>query len=72
MIKTTVYLPQTTKRQLAALAAREGRPEAELIREAIDRLIHAAPRKPRFPLFKSDDPTMARRTDELLKGFGEH
>jgi hypothetical protein len=71
VIKTTVYLPQATKRQLAALAAREGRPEAELIREAIDRLVHDAPRKPRFPLFKSDDPTMARRVDDLLRGFGE-
>ena len=71
MIKTTVYLPQATKRQLAAIAARQGRPEAELIREAVDRLVHEAPRKPRYPLFKSDDPTMARRVDELLKGFGD-
>lgn len=71
MIKTTVYLAQRTKRQLAALAAREGRSEAELIRVAIDRLVREEPRKPRFPLFRSDDPTMARRVDELLKGFGE-
>jgi hypothetical protein len=71
VIKTTVYLPQATKRHLAALAAREGRPEAELIREAIDRLVRSAPRKPRYPLFKSDDPTTARRVDDLLRGFGE-
>jgi hypothetical protein len=71
VIKTTVYLPQQTKRRLAAMAVREGRPEAELIREAIDRLVHEAPRKPRFPLFRSDDPTLARNVDELLKGFGE-
>jgi hypothetical protein len=71
VIKTTVYLPQATKRQLAAMAARQGRAEAELIREAIDRLVREAPRKPRYPLFRSHDPTMARRVDELLKGFGE-
>lgn len=71
MIKTTVYLPRQIKRRLAALADREGRSEAELIRNAVDRLVSEAPRKPRYPLFKSGDPTMARRVDELLKGFGE-
>ncbi len=71
MIKTTVYLTQHTKRRLAALAARQGRSEAELVREAIDRLVSEAPRKPRYPLFRSGDPTLARRADELLKGFGE-
>ena len=71
MLKTTVYLPERTKRRLAALAAREGRPEAALIRQAVDRLVSEAPRKPRYPLFRSDDPTIARRVDELLTGFGE-
>lgn len=71
MIKTTVYLPQTTKRRLAALARAQGRSEAELIREGIERLIREAPRRPVFPLFRSSDGTLARRVDELLEGFGE-
>lgn len=71
MIKTTVYLPQSTKRRLAALARAQGRSEAELIREGIERLVQEAPRKPLFPLFRSSDGTIAQRVDELLAGFGE-
>ena len=66
-----MYLPQTTKRRLAALARAQGRSEAELIREGVERLIRDAPRKPLFPLFRSEDGTIAARVDELLAGFGE-
>ncbi len=71
MIKTTVYLPQTLKRRLAALARAQGRSEAELIREGVERLVREAQRKPLFPLFRSSDGTIAERVDELLAGFGE-
>ena len=74
MIKTTVYLSESAKRQLARKAKERGLSEAELIREGIQRVIteqsRPAPR-PRAPLFASGDPTLARRVDEeLAKGFG--
>jgi precorrin-2/cobalt-factor-2 C20-methyltransferase len=40
--KTSVYLPEPLKDDLAALARRSGRSEAELIRLAVERLVRAA------------------------------
>lgn len=72
MLKTTVYLPEELKRRLGRLARRRARPEAELIREAIDRFVSAEPaRPPRLPLFSSTDPTLAERVDEALAEFGK-
>jgi Arc/MetJ-type ribon-helix-helix transcriptional regulator len=73
MVKTTIYLPEQTKRRLTRAAARRHRSEAELIREAIDRLLRdeAAPRRPALGIFDSGDPSFAERTDETLAaGFG--
>jgi len=72
MQKTTVYLPEGLKRRLGEVAHRRGQPEAELIRQAIERLLaeEARPR-PLLPLFHGDDPTLAERVDEALAGFGE-
>ncbi len=72
MKKTTVYLPEDLKSALGRVAERRGLSEAELIREAVRDLIRnsEAPR-PRLPLFCSDDPTLARRFEEELRGFGE-
>jgi predicted DNA-binding protein len=39
MTKTSVYLPEQLKHELALAAHRLGRSEAELIREAIARLV---------------------------------
>jgi Arc/MetJ-type ribon-helix-helix transcriptional regulator len=74
MTKTSVYLPDQLKHDLALVARRRGRSEAELIREAIARLVaeeeHERPR-PRPGLFASGDPTLAERVDEALAGgFG--
>jgi hypothetical protein len=44
MRKTTVYLPDDIKENLARLAAETGRSEAELIRQALIMLIASAPR----------------------------
>ena len=72
MKKTTVYLPEDLKSALGRVAAEKGRSEAELIREAIGELVrNAEPPRPRLPLFSSDDPTLARRFEEELRGFGE-
>jgi hypothetical protein len=72
MQKTTVYLPDALKRQLARAAERRGESEAQLIRTAIERLLagEAGPR-PTLPLFRSGDPTLAEHADEALAGFGE-
>jgi hypothetical protein len=72
MKKTTVYLPEDLKSALGRIAAFRGRSEAELIREAVRELVREAePPRPRLPLFSSEDPTLARRFEEELRGFGE-
>lgn len=72
MRKTTVYVPERLKSQLARAAVASGRSEAELIREGIE-LVSArlADAEPRLPLFASGDPDLAERVDEHLAGFGE-
>jgi len=71
MQKTTVYIPEELKRSLARAAAARGCREAELIREALRTVIaHAAPPRPRLPLFKSRKPRLAERVDQALAGFG--
>jgi len=72
MFKTTVYLPEDLKRRLGRLARRRGRSEAALIREALERLTaDETPPRPRLPLIHGDDPHLAERVDEALRGFGE-
>jgi hypothetical protein len=72
MIKTTVYLPEPLKRQLQRLAKRVGRSEAQLIRDAVERVVQEQPTPPpRLPLFTSNDPDLAERVDEALTGFGQ-
>jgi Arc/MetJ-type ribon-helix-helix transcriptional regulator len=72
MKKTTVYLPDDLKAALGRMAAQQGRSEAELIRQAVRDLTRnlELPR-PRLPLFRSGDPTLAERVDEALEGFGQ-
>lgn len=72
MKKTTVYLPADTKTLLQETAAREGRSEAELIRESVElnlRLRNAP--APKLPLFSGAPPDLAIRADDYLDGFGE-
>ncbi|MBI4728235.1 MAG: CopG family transcriptional regulator [Acidobacteria bacterium] len=73
MVKTTVYLQEELKRGLSRLARRRGRTEADLIREAVARLVeNQRPNRPRLPLFSSSgEATLAERVDEALVGFGE-
>ena len=72
MVKTTVYLPEDSKKALGQLAQARKRPEAELIREAIQRFIVDESRpRPRIPLFRSGIPDLAQNVDKYLKGFGE-
>ncbi|MEA2252450.1 MAG: hypothetical protein QOG70_2692 [Solirubrobacteraceae bacterium] len=72
MRKTTVYLPDRLKSELARAAAEAGRSEADLIREGIELVTgRVGGVEPRLPLFASGDPDLAERVDEHLVGFGE-
>ena len=61
VVETTVYLPEGLKRRLEQPAGEKGRKEAELIREAVQRLVDAEARAPLdLPLLSSlGDPTLA-------------
>ena len=71
MHKTTVYIPQELKSELARMAEEAGMSEAELIREGIRMaLAHRHPR-PTIPIYFSDDPHFAEHVDDHLVGLGE-
>ena len=72
--KTTVYLPAAEYRRLQALAQAEGKPAAQLIREAVAE--YAARRlnvkRPRtLGAFRSGRRALSERSEELLDGMGE-
>lgn len=72
MKKTTVYLPEELDAALKRASAKQGRSEAEIIREATRNFIDSLPApRPRLPLFHSGDSTLAERVDEELHSFGE-
>jgi Arc/MetJ-type ribon-helix-helix transcriptional regulator len=71
MNKTTVYVPPEVKRALGRLASARGTSEAELIREALRKIVDEAPApRPRLPLIESGKPMLAESLDEALEGFG--
>jgi hypothetical protein len=72
MEKTTVYLTERQRRELARTARQTGRSEAELIREGVE-LVTASHRaaEPALPLFESGHPDLAENVDDALRGFGE-
>ncbi|WP_448569608.1 ribbon-helix-helix domain-containing protein [Thermus sp.] len=61
MVKTTLYLPQELKRLLEMRARQEGRSQAELIREAIERYLSRPGSK---SLGAGADPELAGRSAE--------
>jgi hypothetical protein len=72
MTRTTVYLSLDAKRRLSAAAHRLHRSEADLIRDAIGRLLAEEPERPRPEPPRLDlDPSIADHVDEYLSaGFG--
>jgi Ribbon-helix-helix protein, copG family len=72
MTRTTVYLSHESKRRLSAAARRRHRSEAELIRDAIDRLLAEEPERPKpSPPLLDLDPSIVDQVDEHLSaGFG--
>ncbi len=72
--KTTVYLDAESYRRLQALAARTGRPTAELIREAVEEYAsrHSRAKLPQsLGAGKSGRRDLGTRAEPLLKGMGE-
>ncbi len=78
MRKTSVYLSERESRRLAELAESEGRPQAEIIREAIAAYVPVAKRDGDFAIAagfqRIDDdrrPISEISEDDLLEGFGQ-
>ena len=74
MKRTTIYLPDDLKKTIESTARREGRSEADVIRDALESsLRRSQAQRPRVPLNRRGlgDATVARRADELLEGFGK-
>ena len=64
MEKTTLYLPDELLRALRDAARRSGRPQAQLVREAIERYL-ADSERPRFRSFGSgEDAELDARDSE--------
>ena len=71
--KTTLYLPQADYRTLKALARRQGRPAAELVREAVAEYTrrHGGRRRPRsLGAGASGRDDLSERAEDLLEGMG--
>lgn len=70
MEKTTIYLPEDLKAAVKRASQQQGVSEAEVIRESIRSAVGSVKPRPRGGLYSGAEP-IARRTDELLAGFGE-
>ena len=68
MRKTTVYLPESLKRDVERQARQRSCSEAEVIRQAIQDAVSRP--KPRSGIIPGDS-SWAERVDDLLDGFGE-
>ena len=72
MERTTVYLDTRLKRRLKEAAARAGRSEAGMIREALERYLGQRESVHLEPVGRSKDGGVAARDEESLEelGFG--
>jgi predicted DNA-binding protein len=79
MRKTSVYLDDEQAERLANLSRAEGRPQAEIVRAAIDGYAREAQGDRDFELAKAQAPRIDGdpraiweiREEELMRGFGE-
>ena len=71
MRKTTIYLSELQVQRVRRIAAASGRTQAEVIREAIDKLPADARLMPRSIGRGRGGPDLSERSEELLEGFGE-
>lgn len=68
MEKTTLYLPEELQRRLRDTARREGRSQADLVREALVEYLADAPRPAPSSLGAGCDPDLhAREAEEWLE-----
>ncbi len=69
MVKTTVYLETDTALQLKQLATSEGRPQAELIRDALADYTRRKKRPaiPGLGEFDSGQTTVSERAEDILR-----
>ena len=68
MEKTTVYLPDELQRSILAMARREGRSQAEIIRAALEAyLSERAPLRPRSIGAGSDDEVSGATSEKWLR-----
>lgn len=66
-----VRIPDDLEQDLERAVREEGRSEEELILDGVRRRVGSStPPMPTIPLFRSGDPTLAERVDELLQDFG--
>lgn len=73
MRKTTIYLDESQDRALKAIARSRGISQAELIREAIDKLVDGERVRPlSIGIGRSGGGSIRDNKHEWLKGFGEH
>ena len=71
--KTTLYLPEADYQRLKALARRQGRPAAELVREAVAEYArrHGARRRPAsLGSGRSGRGDLSEQAETLLRGMG--
>lgn len=68
-MKTTVYLDEDTARLLREKAWRDGRPQAELIREALQTHLRGDAAQPLAGVgaFRSGRRDVSRRAEEILR-----
>jgi predicted transcriptional regulator len=64
MNKTTVYLPDDLRRSLKAAARRRGRPEADLVREALGAYLEREGRPRLGSVGAGDDENLSARDSE--------
>lgn len=73
LLRTTVYLPEADYRRIQELARAEGRPAADLVREAVAAYGRRRGRRklPRsLGAARSGRGDLSERAEELLAGFG--
>lgn len=69
MVKTTVYIDEITHRRLKQLARRQGRSQAEVMREALAAYVAQAslPRPKGIGAYRSRRSHVAEKAEELLR-----
>jgi predicted transcriptional regulator len=70
MHKTTLYLEDELRDRIASVAKETGRPQAEVIRDALRRFFMRH-KKPRSIGLGKGGRDLSDRAEELLEGFGE-